>query len=410
MLKRLAVSVLLVGMIAAGALAEFVSASPAGAGNASTGKGDAVASVAPPDSTSDAVASVAPPDSTSDAVAGVAPPDSTSDAVARVAPRDSLTARAVSAARAFEASLSSVQRAAVQYSFNSEKKSGWSIEPTNLVPRNGAAVRDLSARQQARLWALLRTITSAQGYADEVGVRKADTYIRREYHGGTSLASKFDYGEGRYYVAFFGTPSRSRKWMVQFTGHHYTLNMTFSGASVSNTPYFIGVNPPSAFKLNGRTYDPMADQVAAMFGAVRSLNASQRARARLTQRFTNVMGCGGWNCLGAGMYGQFPPPRQGITVSMLDRAQEKLVTRAIWSYVGVMPRAQANRLMATYEQQYSQTELAWSGSTNPTTPGAYVRIHGPRVWIELVLQPAFILRAHYHSIERDFKGDYGAGT
>jgi hypothetical protein len=59
-----------------------------------------------------------------------------SDVVARVAPRDSLTARAVSAASAFEASLSSVQRAAVQYSFNSEKKSGWSYVPTNLVPRN----------------------------------------------------------------------------------------------------------------------------------------------------------------------------------------------------------------------------------------------------------------------------------
>jgi hypothetical protein len=189
--------------------------------------------------------------------------------------------------------------------------------------------------------------------------------------------------------------------------------MTFSGASVSNTPYFIGVNPPAAFKLNGQTYEPMADQVAAMFGAVRSLNVSQRARARLTQRFSNVLACGGWNCLGAGRNGQWNgqfPPRQGVTVSTLSTAQQKLVTRAIWSYVGVMPRAQANRLMATYEQQYSQTRLAWSGSTNPTTPGAYVRIHGPRVWIEIVLQPAFILRAHYHSIERDIKSDYGAGT
>lgn len=109
-LKRV-VSVLLVGMIATGAVVELLSASPAGAGNASTGKGYAIARVAR---------------------AG-----SKCAAVAKVAPRDSFTARAVSAARAFEASLSSAQRAAVQYSFNSDKRSGWSSVPINLAPRNG---------------------------------------------------------------------------------------------------------------------------------------------------------------------------------------------------------------------------------------------------------------------------------
>jgi uncharacterized protein DUF3500 len=385
MLKRFAVPVLLVGVIAAGMLAEFLPASPAGAGNASTGKAR----------NARVVRTWAHTNTRSRTFV-------VSDAVARVASRDSLTARAVSAARAFEASLSSVQRAAVQYAFNSDKKRGWSILPTNLVPRNGVAIKDLSVRQRARLRALLRTILSAHGYADEVGVRKADTYLRHEYEGGTGLASTFAFGEGLYYVAFFGTPSRSTTWAVQFTGHHYTLNMTFSGASVSNTPYFIGVNPPTAFKRHGETYQPMADEVAALFGAVRSLNASQRARARLRERFNDVL-------VGERRDGQFPP-KQGITVSTLKAAQQKFVTRAIWSYVGVMPRAQANRRMATYEKQYSKTKLAWSGSTDPTTPGAYVRIHGPRVWIEIVLQEGSVVRAHYHSIERDIESDYGAGT
>jgi hypothetical protein len=385
MLKRFVVPVLLVGIIAACVLAEFLLALPAGAGNASTGEARNARVVRMWAHTNTRSRTVV-----------------VSGAVARVAPRESLTARAVSAARAFEASLSSVQRAAVQYSLNSEKKGGWSILPTNLAARNGVAIGDLSARQRARLRALLRTILSAQGYADEVGVRKADTYLKQEYQGGTGLASTFAFGEGRYYVAFFGAPSRSTKWTVQLTGHHYTLNMTFSGAVVSNTPYFIGVNPPTAFKLRGKTYEPMADEVAALFGAVRSLNASQRARARLRQRFNDVL-------VGERKDGQFPP-QQGIPVSTLQTAQQKLVTRAIWSYVGVMPRAQANRLMATYEKQYSETKLAWSGSTDPTTPGAYVRIHGPRVWIEIVLQEGSVVRAHYHSIERDIKSDYGAGT
>ena len=75
--------------------------------------------------------------------------------------------------------------------------------------------------------------------------------------------------------------------MVQFTGHHYTVNMTFSGVNVSNTPYFIGVNPPTAFTLHGHTYRPMVDQVAAMFGAVRSLTVAARG-ARLSARFSDL--------------------------------------------------------------------------------------------------------------------------
>jgi hypothetical protein len=371
-MKRFAVSALLVGFIAAAALVELV---PLGAGSAS-------------------IRSVA--------VARGAPAHSKCRAVAKVARRDSLTARAASAAFAFEASLSPAQRAAVQFSFDSPKRSGWASVPTNLAPRNGVAVRDLNAGQRTRLWALLRTIMSAQGYASELGIRKADTYLKLTYRGADTPASRFLYGQGRYYIALFGRPSRSAKWMVQFTGHHYAVNMTFNGGSVSNTPYFIGVNPPTAFTLDGHSYEPMAREVAALFGAVRSLTASQRARARLSQRFHDVL-------VGAGRDGQFPPA-QGITVSTLSRAEQKLVTRAIWSYVSVMPRAPANRLLATYQRQYSQTKLAWSGSTNATTAQAYVRIQGPRVWIEISRSDLGLLvgeRVHYHSIERDLQNDYG---
>lgn len=374
-MKRLAISVLLVGIISAGALAELVPASPAGTRATDESK----------------------------ARARVATREPRCDAVARVAARDSFTGRAVAAARAFEASLGPAQRAAVQFPFNSAKKSAWSSVTVNLAPRNGVAVGDLSARQQTRLWALLRTIMSRQGYADEVGVRKADTYVRAVYRGATTPAAKLVYGEGHYYIAIFGRPSRSSRWMVQFTGHHYTVNLTFRGVTVSNTPYFIGVNPPTQFRLRGHSYQPMVHQVAAMFGAARALSASQRARARLSSSFRDLL-------VGAGRDGQFPP-KQGIAVSTLGKAQQKLVTRAIGSYLGVMPSAQANALLSTYEKQYSQTKLAWSVSTNPTTPNAYVRIQGPRIWIEIsrtTLGELIGEIAHYHSIERDIENDYGA--
>jgi hypothetical protein len=327
-----------------------------------------------------------------------------SDAVAHPAAATSLTAKAVAAADAFKASLSPSQRAAVQYSFSSPaKEKGWSNLPVALAARPGVKIADLDATQLAKLKALLKTILSTQGYGDEEGTRKADAYIRNVAKRRAGAAASVPYAQGLYYVAFFGTPSTSQKWTVQFGGHHLAIHMTFSGSRVSNTPYFAGAEPTGTFKLAGKTYAPMKDEVAALFGAVRSLSASQRAKARLSQTFDDVL-------VGPQKDGRFPA-KQGIALSSLSSEQQAIVTRAIRAYVGDMPRLEANARMALYKRQYSRTRLAWSKSMSPRTVGAYVRIHGPRVWIEFSVQPRVVLSGvHYHSIERDIRTDYGAGT
>jgi hypothetical protein len=263
-------------------------------------------------------------------------------------------------------------------------------------------IADLNASQRAKLRTLLRTILSAQGYADEEGTRKADAYLHdKAVDRPGSLRSS--YGQGLFYVAFFGRPSTTKKWTVQLGGHHLAIHMTFSGSSVSNTPYFAGLEPTRPFKVAGKTYAPMKDEAAALFGAVRSLSVSQRARAKLSQTFDDVL-------VGPQDDGQFPVT-QGIAVGSLSAAQRKIVTKAIRAYVGDMPTAQANARMALYESQYSRTRLAWSGSMDPHTVGAYVRVHGPRLWIEICVQTGVVLTGvHYHSIERDTETDYGAGT
>ena len=197
-----------------------------------------------------------------------------SDAVARPAAATSLTARAVAAANGFKASLNSAQRAAVQYEFDSPaKQQGWSNLPLPVTGRDRLTITDLNATQLARLRALLRTILSRQGYADEEATRKADAYIRDEALRRAGGAGTVPYGQTLFDVAFFGTPSTSRKWTVQFGGHHLAIHMTFSGSRVSNTPYYVGVEPTRRFRVAGRTYAPMKDEAAALFGAVRSLSA-----------------------------------------------------------------------------------------------------------------------------------------
>jgi uncharacterized protein DUF3500 len=366
--KKLVLPVMLTRVIGAGVVAEVVPTTPASAGNASRGRSTAVAKAAAP---------------------------------------KSLTARAVAAAEAFKSSLSSSQRASVQYAFGSSaKEAGWSNLPTTFVKRNGIKIADLSDTQRAKLKALLTTILSSQGYGDEEAVRKADTYLSGQPNkndGGPVGDNATTYGEGLYSVAFFGTPSRSEKWTVQFGGHHLAIHMTFSGAAVSNTPYFIGVEPRAPFKVNGKTYQPLKDEAKALFGAVQSLNSSQQAKAKLSQTFDDVL-------VGPQKDGQFPT-RQGVTVSTLSRKQRALVTKAIWSYLGDAPTKVAKARLKLYVEQYAKTSVAWSGSTDGTTTGSYARIQGPRVWIEIATQNGIVLSGtHYHSIERDIKSDYAAGT
>jgi hypothetical protein len=316
-------------------------------------------------------------------------------AVVKAAGKKSLTAKAVKAANAFTRSLSSSQRVAVQFSFSDPKKqTGWSNLPTSLVARNGVQIADLSSEQVAKLRALLKSILSGQGYRDEEAIRKANAYL-------ASHSGNPSYGEGLYYVALFGTPSRSKPWTVQFGGHHLAVHMNFSGATVSNTPYFVGVEPATAFDVDGRTYAPLADETAALFGGVQSLDSTQLAQARLSQRFDDVL-------VGAQKDGRFPA-REGITVSDLSASQRRIVTRAIRSYVGDMPARQANARVKAYKKAYSRTSLAWSGATDGRTIGSYVRLHGPRLWIEIATQNGVVVPGvHYHSIERDSKTDYGA--
>src|SRR5262245_7376743 len=134
-------------------------------------------------------------------------------AVARPAAANSLTAKAVAAAYAFQASLSRSQRATAQYPFGSqEREKGWSNLPTAFVARPGVSIADLDATQRSKLKALLKTILSTQGYDDEEGTRKADAYLHNVVKSRPGAPASIPYGQGLFYVAFYGKPSTSRKW------------------------------------------------------------------------------------------------------------------------------------------------------------------------------------------------------
>jgi hypothetical protein len=69
----------------------------------------------------------------------------------------------------------------------------------------------------------------------------------------------------------------------------------------------------------------------------------------------------------------------------------------------------AASLMKTYESQLDQTTIAYGSSTTVDGENTYLRIDGPRVWIELVnTRSRSTPNVHYHGVYRDKNDDYGS--
>ncbi|GJG88946.1 hypothetical protein tb265_41270 [Gemmatimonadetes bacterium T265] len=311
----------------------------------------------------------------------------------------STTVKVVCLANAFKATLSTAQQTGVQYTLSSANWVKWSNLPTTFTARNGLALGSLSSTQLAAALALAQAALSAQGYQTFDQLRLADSYLNANGGGGS-------YGAGLYYVAFLGTPSATSRWMLQIGGHHWAYNLDVNGAvpstPVTPTPMFVGLEPQT-FTSGGTTYAPLAGRRDAMYAVLASLSASQLASAKLTSSFSDVL-------LGPGQDGNFPA-HQGLQGSSLTSAQLALVKPAIEPWVNALPPAEAAQLLSLYESDaaLASTYVAWSGASTPTVQGSYVRIDGPRVWIEFVCQNGIVFQnqIHYHTIWRDRASDYG---
>lgn len=303
-------------------------------------------------------------------------------------------------ADAFKATLSSAQQSSVQLDFTTANAIKWSNLPGGVSIRNGLEYSALSATQLAAALAVVEAAsgtTANEGYAEYQQIRAADTYLGAKAGSG--------YSEGKYIIAFLGTPSTTGKWMLQFGGHHYAQNITFNaGKVISVTPSHQGVEPLSFTTTGGATYAPMQTDHAGMLAMLSSLTSTQLSAAKLSGTFSDVV-------LGPKKDGQFPATKLGIPCSSLTAPQKALVLAAMKSWTNDCDDATAASSLALYEKELDATYIAYSGNATLSNNADYVRIDGPSVWIELVCQSGVVYSGvHYHAVYRDHTRDYGAGT
>ena len=332
----------------------------------------------------------------------------------------SKAADVVDAGEAFLATLSEEQRATAQIELTPRLAVRWTNFPGGSNVRNGVFFRDLKPEQVEAAMKVARVALGEEGFSRYQEVRAADDAFAKGRGGrgpggpdrkkadgdpakkkASGVAKKkgggggMNFGAMNYMIAFLGKPSKTTPWILQLGGHHLAINIYYKGTTGAATPYHVAAQPTVWKDDQGKTHEPLAPMRESLHGLLGSLTPKQSKQAKLEARFNDVY-------VGPQKDGKFPAKSEGVLVSELSDVSKDFVKKAIAAWTGDTPQGAQYRKL--YEAELDKVKVSYSGTTNLSDRGDYVRIDGPRVWIEFATQGS----DHVHTIWRDRLTDYGA--
>ncbi|MBU1802658.1 MAG: DUF3500 domain-containing protein, partial [Actinobacteria bacterium] len=297
----------------------------------------------------------------------------------------------------FLATLDDATRESTVFEFTDldAKRCSWSNFPNaGFQGRQGAKLGDLTDEQRTAALAAVDAVLSESGSEMVAGIMTADDFLASE--GGQG-----GFGSTEYYLAVYGTPSADEPWTLQFGGHHLAIHASVGGETISTTPFFSGVEPVS-FTYEGTDYDPLASKAEAIFALFESLDEEQLAAAETAGAYDDLV-------MGPGVDTGYPE-QEGLPYGDLTPEQQQGVQDVVTAWVGDAETSISQALIDSYVAELDQTTISWSTSTDRTA-AAYLRIDGPRLWIEhLNAEGNDTTEIHYHTIYRDKTVDYGTGA
>ncbi len=326
----------------------------------------------------------------------------------------------VDAGEAFLATLTEEQRATAQIELTPQLAVRWTNFPGGSNVRNGVFFRDLKPEQVEAALKVARIALGEEGFSRYQEVRAADDAFAKGRGGrgpggpdqkkadgdpakkkAGGFAKKkgggggMNFGAMNYMIAFLGKPSKTTPWILQLGGHHLAINIYYKGTTGAATPYHVAAQPTVWKDDQGKTHEPLAPMRESLHGLLGSLTPEQSKQAKLEARFNDVY-------VGPQKDGKFPAKSEGVPVSELSDASKDFVKKAIAAWTGDSPQGAEYRKL--YEAELDKVKVSYSGSTDLSDRGDYVRLDGPRVWIEFATQGS----DHVHTIWRDRLTDYGA--
>ena len=317
--------------------------------------------------------------------------------------------RAVSAAKSAAAmttaaqqwldGLTPEQRQQAVLAIDNEDRLRWNFIPTNMFPRKGVAIKEMTDAQRKQAHAFLKTGLSQRGYMTASAIMELETILHAiENSGGRKGRNVRD--PELYFFTVFGTPAAKGTWGWRVEGHHMSLHWTVANnMAVANTPQFFGTNPAEVReegpKKGLRILGPHEDAARALLNA---LDDAQKTTAIInaiapSEIITN-------NSMKAD-----PLSPSGVPASAMTSAQRDLLLKLIETYTTHMPEdVAAVRTAALRQAGVEKIAFAWAGDT-AVGKQHYYRIQGPTFLIEY--DNTQNDGNHVHSVWRDFNGDFG---
>ncbi|WP_309067601.1 DUF3500 domain-containing protein [Microbacterium sp.] len=315
------------------------------------------------------------------------------------------------AGEAFLATLSDEQVDAVTYDYDDETKStSWSNFPVTFVERAGLNLADLTDEQKEAALGVLEALLSDDAYATATGIMAGDQYLRDN-------SSSTEESLGQYYIAFFGDPSDTGAWAVQFGGHHLGINADLNGAenAITFAPTHLGVQPAVYADSEGEEVQPFAAIYETAFAFYDSLTDEQKASLYQGEEPATMACAPGGTC--------DYPTGTGLLGADLTDEQKDLLLAVIANWAGMADEETNAAALAEIEATLDETYVTWSGATvydMTQGDGISFQISGPDVYIEFAAQNGSAGAdvdgvvtsgwGHVHTIYRDPSNDYGGSV
>lgn len=313
------------------------------------------------------------------------------------------------AAEEFLSTLSDEQKEQVLYDYNDETKStSWSNFPVTFVERSGIKLGDLGETQRAAALKVLKALLNDEAYAKVTGIMAGDQYLKDN-------ANASDLGNTQYNIAFFGSPSTTNDWSIQFGGHHVGINATFSNGAITFAPTHLGTQPTTYTDSNGQTQSALGDMYQTAFDFYNSLTDEQKQKLYQGEEVKNLTCAPSDTC--------DYPTGTGIKGSELTDEQKQLLLKVIANWTNLADSETTQATMDQISATLDDTYVNWSGATVYDTSqgkGIYFQISGPKVYIELASQDndagATVSGVqtsgwgHIHTIYRDPTNDYAGSV
>ena len=310
-----------------------------------------------------------------------------------------------SAATAFLGALTPEQRQQATFAFDTDERLRWHFIPTEMYPRKGLLIRDMTPAQRTLAHDLLKASLSQRGYMtatqimDLENVLNAIEAAQRAAGSSAEAARALERNPQKYFFSVFGTPSPKGTWGWRVEGHHVSLHFTVvNGTLVASSPTFFGSNPAEVREGPKKGLRILGAEEDAARALLDALDASQRTTAIIEAKAPGDM-------LTMANVDIKPLAPAGLSADAMTAPQRELLLKLIDVYTGYMAAdVAAERTAKLKKAGVEKIAFAWAGETERGKKH-YYRLQGPTFLVEY--DNTQNDGNHIHSVWRDFNGDFG---